>query len=452
MSGKDENLADVVGPEPSTLDAPLLDAEQGIKGGQGDTVDDSSEDESEPEAPSLLGIEIWNLFKLSVPIFIMQVAWVAMNVTDSALLGHAGTAYLDAQALQSLWTSSTGVFLTGRVLIVFCSQSYGAGNKELVGVWAQVAVAALLTVGVVVCAAWAVTGPVLNVSGADPALVWPAWYYALVLMGCLPARIIAGVVNQFFQAQFILYPSMVASVVAVGLNVAFGLVFVLGIPFNPNPNFNASDVPANSTLTGGFGFLACPIVTAAMEWVQLLVLLAVFVGCCKMGHECWPANGFTCGNVFSRTAEGKSRMCLFLKMWLPAALALASDFWRVAVIGIVAETLGSDELGAFNTSYRVLWICMTFAGSIAYAVSVKLGKDLGRGQPAAAKRSTLIGMSVIFVIVLILGVLVALLPAQLAEIFSADPVIIAFFVEIRFPMAAVMVKILPVLHLVLILA
>ena len=169
--------------------------------------------------------------------------------------------------------------------------------------------------------------------------------------------------------------------------------------------------------------------------------------------------------------------------------ALASDFWRVAVIGIVAETLGSDELGAFNTSYRVLWICMTFAGSIAYAVSVKLGKvrslwvlllqtvsvhraiwslewyvlcfnvlcfnfrqDLGRGQPAAAKRSTLIGMSVIFVIVLILGVLVALLPAQLAEIFSADPVIIAFFVEIRFPMAAVMVKILPVLHLVLILA
>ena len=364
MSGKDENLADVVGPEPSTLDAPLLDAEQGIKGGQGDTVDDSSEDESEPEAPSLLGIEIWNLFKLSVPIFIMQVAWVAMNVTDSALLGHAGTAYLDAQALQSLWTSSTGVFLTGRVLIVFCSQSYGAGNKELVGVWAQVAVAALLTVGVVVCAAWAVTGPVLNVSGADPALVWPAWfvlmpmnntswlnsrfvffaradllgwcdarrYYALVLMGCLPARIIAGVVNQFFQAQFILYPSMVASVVAVGLNVAFGLVFVLGIPFNPNPNFNASDVPANSTLTGGFGFLACPIVTAAMEWVQLLVLLAVFVGCCKMGHECWPANGFTCGNVFSRTAEGKSRMCLFLKMWLPAALVCWQRFFVVFLI------------------------------------------------------------------------------------------------------------------------
>lgn len=177
MSGKEEGLTDVVGPEASTLDAPLLDAEHEPV----NVADDASDDGSEPEAPSLLGIEIWNLFKLSVPIFIMQVAWVAMNVTDSALLGHAGTAYLDAQALQSLWTSSTGVFLTGRVLIVFCSQSYGAGNKELVGVWAQVAVTALLTVGVVVCAAWAVTGPVLNISGADPALVWPAWFVFTLL-------------------------------------------------------------------------------------------------------------------------------------------------------------------------------------------------------------------------------------------------------------------------------
>ena len=36
--------------------------------------------------------------------------------------------------------------------------------------------------------------------------------------------------------------------------------------------------------------------------------------------------------------------------------------------------LGADELGAFNTSYRVLWICMTFAGSFAFATSLKISK------------------------------------------------------------------------------
>jgi hypothetical protein len=49
------------------------------------------------------------------------------------------------------------------------------------------------------------------------------------------------------------YPSLAASTIAVLFNVALGLVFVLGIPFNPNPNFNNATLPANSTLTGGFG-------------------------------------------------------------------------------------------------------------------------------------------------------------------------------------------------------
>ena len=169
--------------------------------------------------------------------------------------------------------------------------------------------------------------------------------------------------------------------VAVVLNVAFGLVFVLGVPFNPNPNFNATgDVLANSTLTGGFGFWACPVVTSSMEWVQFIVLMTVFVGCCKLGRDCWPDNGVSINNVLSRNETGQLRMCLFLKMWFPAALvrfvlpkfavrhdslytsrrlarnavcieltcvllvcacvqSLASDFWRVAVIGIVAVRL-----------------------------------------------------------------------------------------------------------------
>ena len=183
-----------------------------------------------------------------------------------------------------------------------------------------------MAVVVVVCALWAITGPVLNLTHAESDLIWPAWYYALILMASLPARVITGVVNQFFQAQLILYPSVAASMTAVVLNVIFGLVFVLGIPFNPNPDFNVNNTPPNSTMTGGYGFDACPIVTSSMEWVQVFVLLAVFVGCCKLGRECWPDNGFACANVLSRAKpekegeKGQLRMWMFIKMWFPAAL------------------------------------------------------------------------------------------------------------------------------------
>ena len=436
------------------LDAPLLDpvdeAESYSALGDADDDADAADDNDDDDKPTSFGKELCMLIKTFIPIFLMMSSWVAMNVTDSALLGHVGTMYLDAQALQSLWTSSTGVFLTARVLVTFCAQSFGAGNKELVGIWAQVGLTTLSLVCIVVCAAWALTGPILsfaqglsntttnatgNNSSSEPDLVWPAWYYALVLMGALPARVVAGIFNQFLQAQMILMPSVFASVAAVVLNVLLGLVFVLGIPFNPNPNFDPNDQAPNSTITGGFGYPACPIVTAAMEWVQAFIVVVVFMMCCKTGRECWPSNGFTCSNVFSRNAKGERRMVLFIKMWLPAALvrlilfdACHSILLRSSIhalfffslsrvliydaglsFGLLAGCrdwdcrgtwlscitwchntsvmqfmlpyatvlqtgLGEDELGAFNTSYRILWMCMTFSGSVSYAISLKLSK------------------------------------------------------------------------------
>ena len=38
-------------------------------------------------------------------------------------------------------------------------------------------------------------------------------------------------------------------------------------------------------------------------------------------------------------------------MYLPAALSIGSDFWRMAVIGILAASVSADDLGVFNSSY-----------------------------------------------------------------------------------------------------
>lgn len=70
---------------------------------------------------------VQELFLLTAAFFVSSVSWVAMKATDTALLGHVGTKYLDASAYSDLYTSSTGVFIQGQVLGVFCSQAYGAG-------------------------------------------------------------------------------------------------------------------------------------------------------------------------------------------------------------------------------------------------------------------------------------------------------------------------------------
>eukprot|EP00971_Amphidinium_carterae_P295022 5858331-Amphidinium_carterae.1 len=39
-------------------------------------------------------------------------------------------------------------------------------------------------------------------------------------------------------------------------------------------------------------------------------------------------------------------------MYLPAACAIGSDFWRVSVIGSIASNMGKVNLSIFNAGYR----------------------------------------------------------------------------------------------------
>jgi hypothetical protein len=57
------------------------------------------------EGPLTLVEEVADIVKLAIPLFFSMVSWIAMKTTDTALLGHTGTKYLEASALSDLWTS-----------------------------------------------------------------------------------------------------------------------------------------------------------------------------------------------------------------------------------------------------------------------------------------------------------------------------------------------------------
>ena len=63
-------------------------------------------------------------------------------------------------------------------------------------------------------------------------------------------------------------------------------------------------------------------------------------------------------------------------MYVPAALSIASDFWRFSLIGAIAGHLGEVEVGVFTSSYRILWICLTLSGAIAASAGIKIGMAL----------------------------------------------------------------------------
>ncbi|KNC49849.1 uncharacterized protein AMSG_06136 [Thecamonas trahens ATCC 50062] len=232
-----------------------------------------------------------------------MVAWVAMKTTDSALLGHAGSEYLEGAALSDLYTSSSRVFLNTRVLGIFAGNAIGAGQLKMVGVWFQVSLVLLALVAVPVIALWSVTEPVLLLLGVAPNLARIAGHYALILIASIPPMIISSQLAKMLEAQRIMYPSVVAALAAMACNVLFGLVFVLGV-----------GIPGWS----GFGFLACPTVTAAMEWLQLAVVYFVFIAWKGLHKPCWP--GWAWRHVT------RTRLVAYARLYGPASLSIASDF------------------------------------------------------------------------------------------------------------------------------
>ena len=231
-----------------------------------------------------------------------------MKTTDTALLGRVSGGALAAAALSDLWTMCSAVLIQGRVLGILVGGAVGAGNPKLGGIYLQVSLAVLsvLAVGVFIC--WNITERIWLAFGSDPDISRMAGYYARILSFSIPAQLIFGQLSQYFSAQRIMHPEVNTSSFALLCNLIFGLVLVLGIPF---PNFY------------GFGFAACPIVTATVEYVQILVLWYVYMHKQRLHIACW--DGWAPKEITW------DRIKTFSELYFPSAFGAASDFWRVAV-------------------------------------------------------------------------------------------------------------------------
>eukprot|EP00970_Alexandrium_tamarense_P000057 scaffold6_cov190-Alexandrium_tamarense.AAC.53 len=190
--------------------------------------------------------DVLDTFHLALPIFISRVSFVGMKTTDTALLGHVSGESLSAAALSDLWSMCTGVILQGRVLTILVGQSVGANNPHLALIYLRISFLILGTLSIPVMIAWTFTQQIWEFFGQSTAVAKDAGYYSFAFIFSIPAQIGWSQLAQFFSAQRVMKPEVVASLMALACNLVLGVVFVLGVPLKG---------------FGGYGFKACPIVT-----------------------------------------------------------------------------------------------------------------------------------------------------------------------------------------------
>jgi MATE family multidrug resistance protein len=404
MSSTRENHANTPGNDPEKGEKdPLL-----IKPNESSDVSKDDHD-----ANTTLAADIWDTIRLGFPIFLSQISWVGMKTTDTALLGHVSAQALAAAALSDLWTMTSLVFINGRVLGIFVAQAVGAGNPKLGGIYLQVSYFLLSILGVFVFIAWNVTTLVWLHFGSDEQTARDAGYYARVLSFSIPGLIAFGQLAQFFSAQRIMYPEVNASTGAMVLNLIFGLIFVLGFPI---PGFD------------GYGFFACPIVTAIAVYIQNFIMYTFYIRWKKLHAACW--GGWDWKEIT------RERIRSFSKLYFPAAGGVASDFWRVAVIGGIAAKLGEVEVAVFNTSYRIMWIVLIVVNALTMAASIKMSRRLGNMDASGAKQAGDVGIGLSLVVLLIIGGIVLSHIRIIGRIFTEDEEFLSLLEEARLPFSA----------------
>ena len=359
---------------------------------------------------------------------IIHVSYNQMKTTDTALLGHVSGRALSAAALSDLWTMCTGVLLQGRVLGILVGQSIGAKNYKLALVYLRISITILAILSVAVIISYGYTEKVWEKLGQSTTVAKDAGYYSYVFIFMIPAQIGFDQLAQFFSAQRIMKPEVITAILALTFNLVLGLIFVLGIMIRG---------------FGGYGFVACPIVTVLVDWFQFMILFAYFrwFQCHDQSWKYAENSSFTGDglkpNIYflSSWLDGitKDRILTFAGLYFPAALALSSDFWRMGVIGGIAASLGEQEVGLFNASYRILWITLTFIGALAGASGIKIAQRLGNGDHMSAKQASQSGVLLSVLLLLFLSTLVYFNTRLFGMVFTSDESYLVLFEECRLP-------------------
>jgi multidrug resistance protein, MATE family len=355
---------------------------------------------------------------LGIPIFLSMLSWVGMKTTDTALLGHVSADALGAAALSDIWTMCSGVLIQGRVLSVLCGSAVGAGNPKLAGIYLQVSYYVLSYIVLFVILLWCITRYVWVWFGTAPEIAAMAGYYAQILALSLPGQMLFSQLSQFFSSQMIMYPEVNAASIATIANLLFGLFFVLGIPLNQY-GFN------------GYGFVACPIVTSFMVYLQLFIVVYFYMYKQRLHEPCWDG--------WSYQEITRERIKTFINLYMPAALGLSSDFWRVAAVGTVAAKLGTNQVAVFNASYRIMWIALVLVSALSSAAGIKMSARLGNLNHIGAKQAGEVGIMMSTIVLGIVAALILWNVRWFSAIFTSDPDFIALFEEAKFPFVITLV-------------
>lgn len=339
-----------------------------------------------------------NLINLALPMVVGQLAFASMGFIDTVLLGQLGVKSLAGGALGSMVFQffhivGIGVLAATANLIAF---EYGKKNEQGIhtALLSGVCSVFILTIlfGLVVANAI----PLLLLMGQDSAVLSITEQYLEVIVWAL-----------FPAFGFILLRSL-----ALGLGDSSAIlpVSIVAAGFN---------YPVSHALmTGSFGLPALGVRGVALGTLIVAIFMVVSMAILIYRRKGFHAFPFWSG--WSRFSV--ANLVETYRLGLQIAIAHAMEIGMFSAAALLVGAMSAEALAAHQIVLQCVTLSFMIPLGLSQAVSVKVGKYYGAGDPAAVREIVMSGIMIATLTATAAGLIFWLAPETLVEFFVDESV------------------------------
>jgi multidrug resistance protein, MATE family len=352
--------------------------------------------------------EFITLLKLAFPIYLAELSTAAVSFVDTLMAGLAGTNDLAGVAVgSSLWVG-IAVFIIGLFLAVnpVVASLTGSKRHRRVQRFVQQSIWVSIFVMIMVIILFSFKGPLLSAVIDDPAVREIASDYLFGLSFGIPAFILYAILRPYSEGISFTRPHMVSAFVGLATNIPANYILIFG-------HFGA---PA----LGGAG---CGWATSISLWCMLFVMLIY-----THKHAAYR---------LTRLHQFRYKICFddiktLLRVGLPIAFTIFVEASIFAFITLFLGSLPASSIAGHQIAMSVAYILYIFPLSVSFAVSVRVGYNLGQKQPELAKLAAWASIALCIVIATFNASILLLQPEWIASWYTDDLVVQQMAVSLMF--------------------
>ncbi|RLB51772.1 MAG: MATE family efflux transporter [Deltaproteobacteria bacterium] len=357
-------------------------------------------------------IEMRELLRIAFPLALSNVGNQLLGLVDTAVVGRLGEVPLGAVGLGGGLYFVVAVIGLGLMLGLdpLITQALGADDRRqarhLFVQGLSIAVAVTLPLLLLMYGAVAL----LPLFGIDAETARETGDYVNArLPSLLPFLLLIGG-RSYLSANSITRPMVVAVIVANVINLPMSWALVFGDAGLTPYGLPALGVPALGVAGAGWTSTVCTVVQMA------IVLYAARA----VGREVEDEPGTSWSLRPDPAAIRRA-----LALGTPIALTLLAEVGIFTLVGILAGVLGSRPLAAHNVALALAATTFQVALAINAAATVRVGRSVGEGDQAKARRAGFVALGVSATFMSLNGLLFVAFPEGYARLITDDPNVIA---------------------------